>query len=80
MSHRPKRIGSTTKLRIGVIPFCRIVPSPTAGPPALLSDRSRSSRQKRWSGHASSSSPAGHWTYSRVIAGERIETSAKPRS
>ena len=74
---RPNCIGSTTKLRIGVTPFCTILPCGSAQePPSRLCNSS----QIFSSGHSARSSSGAHCRYSRESVGEHMEKSAKPRS
>jgi len=76
---RPYCIGSITKLRIPVMPFCKMGPS--AGlQPSLVACRVQSSSQILASGHRAISSSGAHCRYSRVIWGDRMLNSAKPRS
>jgi hypothetical protein len=76
---RPKRIGSTTKLRMPVTPLSRIGPSSRVQPSSVAS-RAWSSSQIRPSGQSSIGSSGSTWRYSRVSSGERMLCRAKPRS
>ena len=72
---RPWRIGSATKLRIPVIPFCRIGPSAGCQPSSVRS-RTCSSDQMRSSDHAARSSSGGDL---QVEPGDRRRTHAEER-
>ena len=75
----PYCIGVDTKLRMPTMFFWKILPSVICQPSAV-STRACSSAQMRSSDQFSTESFGSHWKYMRWMFGERVLTSAKPRS
>ena len=76
---RPWRIGSHTTLLMPTITFCVIGPS-FGSQPSRVARRARISAQMRSSDQRSTVSAGSHWKYMRCSVGDRVLTSAKPRS
>ena len=76
---RPYCIGSTTKLRIWMMPFWKIGPASSAQP-SLVASRACSSVQMRSSGQFVDRVGRIALKIQALNFGERVLTSAKPRS